>query len=97
MGDNVFLMGTHGDLRIHAGKGQVAAVILPGADRIKTLVIQGDKCIPAFRIFEDPVFKCLFDGILLLLSEDGFLLIEDSPFISVCVKSCIVDFCAALI
>ena len=83
MGHGVFLVGPQADLRRHAREADVGAVVLAGANVVKQRIVLLTQCLPAFRVFEYPIFECLTDGFLLLLGNHGLFLIEDPGFLSV--------------
>ena len=75
-GNGVALVGPQGDLRVHPGKHQVAAVILPGPDGVELLVVQGTQTLPAGGVCPHPLLKLLLDLVLLVLGDGGFLFVE---------------------
>ena len=83
MGDGTQLMGPEADLRIHAHELQMASVVLSGADGVEALVVQGNQLIPAAGRLPNPVGKGIFDGLLFLLSQGGFLFVQDPLFLSI--------------
>ena len=91
VGDGVELMLPQGDLRIHARKDQVSAVIFPGTGGIEALIVELHQLPPPVGVAPDPVTERLLDGLLLLLGEGGFLTVEDALFLSVRVPYGVVD------
>ena len=75
-GDGVDLVGPQVDLRVHAGKGQVAAVKLPGSRTVEPFIVHGGQPVPAIRVLPKPVPKGLLDLSLLLLGQDGLLHVQ---------------------
>ena len=91
VGDGIELMLPQGDLRIHARKDQVPAIILPGTGGIEALVVELHQLPPPVGVAPDPVTERLFNGLLLLLGEGGFLAVEYALFLSVRVPYGVVD------
>ena len=91
VGDGIELMLPQGDLRIHARKDQVPAVILPGTSGIEALIVELHQLPPPVGVAPYPVPECLFNGLLLLLGEGGFLTVEDALFLAVRVPYGVVD------
>ena len=83
MGDGVDLMGPQGDSRIDADKIQVASVVLPGPDGVKTLVVELAQPVPAALVFPNPVLKLLLDELLLALGDGGLFLVEHGNLVAV--------------
>ena len=88
-GHGVALVGPQGDFRVHPGKHQVAAVILPGPDGVELLVVQGTQTLPAGGVSPHPLLELLLDLILLILGDGGFLLVEHPLVFAVFVLHCI--------
>ena len=91
VGNGVFLVFPQLDLRVHAAKDDVAAVIFPGSCGIKLLVVLGHQPLPAAGIFPEPVLKGVLDGLLLLLCQGGGLLVEDAALLAVGILHGVVD------
>ena len=91
MGDGIDLMGPQGDLRVHAYKFQMTAVIFTGAQGVELLVVQSAKPIPAVGILPDPVLEGLLDHLLLALGDGGFLLVQHRGFLSTLIEYIIED------
>ena len=91
VGDGIELMLPQGDLRIHARKDQVSAVILPGTGGIEALIVELHQLPPPVGVAPYPVPECLLDGLLLLLGEGGFLTVEDTFFLAVRIPDGVVD------
>ena len=83
MGDSVDLMGPQGDLRVHARKADMTAVILTGPDGIKGFVVDAAQPFPPVNIFPYPFGKFLLDQLLSILGNGGFLFVENRLFIAV--------------
>ena len=80
MGDGVDLMGSQLDLRVHAYKVQMTAIVLTGTDGVELLVIKLAKALSAVRIFPNPVLECLLNHFLLALCDSGFLFVQHRCF-----------------
>ena len=91
VGDGIELMLPQGDLRIHARKDQVPAVILPGTGGIEALIVELHQLPPPVGVAPYPVPECLLDGLLFLLGEGGFLTVKDALFLSVRIPYGVVD------
>ena len=74
--DNVFLVRAQGKVRIHAGNGDIIAVVSPRLDvveqRIEAVL---DNLNPVF-IRHYPVMESLFDFVLAFTRQNGFLCVE---------------------
>ena len=68
------------DLRRHAVKGNMAAVIRPPAQAIEFFVVQLHKAFTAGRVFKEPVAERLPDGVLLLLRQYRFVFVQNPYF-----------------
>ena len=91
MGDRVELVLPQPDLRVHARKGDVAAVVFAGSGGIEQLVIPCDQGVPPVGVAPYPVPESVPDGLLLLLGEGGFLAVEHAPLPAVRIVLGIVD------
>ena len=69
----------------------MGTVILPGPGAVKALVVFPHQILPAFRVFPDPFPESVLDGLLLLLGQGGFLLVQNADFFPVRVVAFIVD------
>ena len=76
VGDGVHLMLPQGDLRIHAGKVDVAAIIFTGPVAVEQNIVRLADLLPPLRVFPDPLGKRLLQQLLLALCDGGLLLIE---------------------
>ena len=69
----VFLMRHQSNLRIHANKLNMASIIFPWTDAVKSFIINLTEIFPSVQIFKYPLLKFLFDQLLLLLCQHCFL------------------------
>ena len=69
----VFLVRHQGDLRIHADKLNMASIIFPWTDAVKSFIINLTEIFPSVQVFKYPLLKFLFDQLLLLLCQHRFL------------------------
>ena len=76
VGDGVHLMLPQGDLRIHAGKVDVAAVVFTGSVAVEQNVVRLADLLPPFRVFPYPLRKRLLQQLLLALCNGGLLFVE---------------------
>ena len=95
MGDRIFLVGHHGDLRVHAGKPDMAPVILPGADAVEPLIIDPAQLLPPVKILKNPFLKGFPDHFLFLLGDHGLRLIQHPFLFPVLCPDLIVYLCVA--
>ena len=70
-------MGPQRDCRVDSHKVQMASIVLPGADRVKFLVVEPRQPLPALRVFPNPILERLLDKLLLTLGDGGFFLVQD--------------------
>ena len=91
VGNGVFLVFSQLDLRVHAAKDDVAAVILPGTGTVKLLVVLGHQSFPAAGIFPEPVLEGVLHGLLLLLCQGGGLLVNDAALLAIGILHGVVD------
>ena len=91
MGDRVELVLPQPYLRVHARKGDVAAVVFAGSGGIEQLVVPCDQSVPPVGVAPYPVPESVPDGLLLLLGEGGFLGVEYAPIPAVRIVLGIVD------
>ena len=91
VGNGVLLVFPQLDLRVHAAKDDVAAVIFPGSCGIKLLVVLGHQALPAAGLLPEPVLKGVLHGLLLLLCQGGGLLVEDAALLAVGILHGVVD------
>ena len=85
MGNGVALVGAQRDFRVHAGKAQIAAVILPRADAVEFAVVQAYQRLPPLRLLENPFFKLVFYQALLGVGSLGGGVVQHAFFVSLCV------------
>ena len=84
-------MGSEGDLRIHAGEGQMAPVELPGPGAVEPFIVQARQPVTALRVLPEPVPKRLLDQRLLLLGQNGLLHVQHPLFLAVFILDQIID------
>lgn len=89
VGNGVALVWPQRNFRIHAGKAQIAAVILPRADAVEFAVVQAYQCLPTLRLLENPFFKLVFYQALLCVGGLGGGVVQHAFFVSLCVGNCI--------
>ena len=80
VGNSVDLVLAERDLRVHARKADVTAIILTGTVRIEQDIIGLTDGLAPVGVFPDPLGKGILDQLLLALGDGGFLLVEDSGF-----------------
>ena len=83
MGNGIDLMGPQGNFRVHALETDMLAIVFTGTAGIECFVVDGAQPFPAVDVFPNPFGKLLLDQLLPVLGDGGFLLVEDSLFISV--------------
>ena len=82
VGNGVNLMGAQLDLRVHAYKVQVTAIVLAGTNGVELLVIKLAKALSSVWVFPDPVLERLLDHFLLALCDSGFLFVQHRCFLA---------------
>ena len=83
MGDSVKLVGPQPYLRVNASKGDMASVIFSKTGGIEQLIIFLYQRLPALRVTPYPVPESVFDGLLFLLGQGGFFLVQDAALFAV--------------
>ena len=91
MGNSVSLMLTKGDVGVHAAEADVTAVILTRTSGIEKLVVLCHQSFSTAGIFPDPILERILDGLLLLLSQGGFLLVQDTLLLAIGFLDGVVD------
>ena len=91
VGNGVKLMFSQRDLRVHARKFQMPAVVLTGPGRVEAFVVERHQCAAALRVLPYPLLKSILDGLLLLLGKGGLLGIEDATLLAIGVCYSIID------
>ena len=77
------LMLPHSDFWIHSCECDMGTVVLPQPDRIEPLVVGLYKRMAAVSVLPDPVTERILDGLLFLLCQSGFLLIQNPTFLTI--------------
>ncbi len=90
-GDGISLVFAQLYLRVHAGEGEVGAVVLTRSCAVEQLVILGDERLAALRVFPQPVAEGILDDLLLLLGEGGLLDVEHTALGAVRFLDLVVD------
>ena len=85
MGNGVALVGPQCDFRVHAGKTQVAAVVLTRANAVEFAVVQAYQRLPPLRLLENPFLKLVLDQTLLGVGSLGGGVVQHAFFVSPCV------------
>ena len=83
VGDSIELVGPQADLRVDAAENDMAPIVFPEAAGIEKLVVFLYQRPAAFRVAPYPVLKSVLDGLLFLLGQSGFLLVQDTAFLAV--------------
>ena len=91
MGNGISLVFPQSDFRAHSPKIDMRAIVFSGTVRIVTLIVELNQGLPPLRIFPNPLPECVLNGLLLLLRQGCFLLIQYPTFILVLIYHCIVD------
>ena len=79
----VHLMRTKGYLGIHAGETEVAAVIFARAGGVEYFVIHFHKSLTPVGVAPYPLGKGVLYCLLLLLCNNGFVLVQNTGFVAV--------------
>ena len=82
-GHGVDLMGQQLDLRVHAGKGDMAPVILAGPGAVHFLIVLPHQGLPPLGVLPYPVPKSVADQLLLLLGQGSLFSVEYPFFFAV--------------
>ncbi len=96
-GDGIPLVAFHMDLRVHAYKIDVLPVIFTGTHGIEHLVVSSAQVSPPFRILEYPVLERFFHGLLLLLGDCRFFLVQHADLLAVRVIMSVEDLDTPLV
>ena len=72
MGNGVDLMGQELDLRVNAGKNEVATVIFAGPGAVHFLVVLPHQGLTALRVLPNPIPKGVPQSLLLLRGKGRF-------------------------
>ena len=91
MGNRIALMLSQIDLRVHAHKMNMTSVILTGSGAVKKLIVPLHQQSPPLRIFPDPASESILDGLLFLLGEGGFVLIQHTLWFAFGIFDGIID------
>ena len=83
VGDSVELVGPQADLRVDAAENDMTPIVFPEAAGIEKLVVFLYQRPAAFRVAPYPVLKSVLDGLLCLLGQGGFLLVQDTALLAV--------------
>ena len=84
-------MFPEGDFRVDAAEGDVLAVVLTGPGGVIQLIVLVYQRLAASGVLPYPILKGVLDGLLLLLGQRRFRLVEDAALLSVLIHHGIVD------
>ena len=90
MGHCVQLVGAERDIRVHAAERDMGTVVFPRPLGIEYLIIAGHQHLPALRVLPYPVLKGILYGLLPLLGERRFFLVEDPVLFAVRILNCVI-------
>ena len=76
-------MLTEVDVRTHAAEGDMLAVVFAGTYRVESFIVGLYQIVSACGVFPYPFTESVLDGLLLLLSQGRFFLIQDALFLAV--------------
>ena len=71
--------------RVHPGKYKMAHVILAGTNGIELIIVNPADPVAAAGFRPNPFLKLLFDEVLLVLRDCGFLFVQHTGFPPVCI------------
>ena len=77
-------------LGVHAGKSEVASIILPRLYAVEKLVVPCNQRFPPVCIFPEPIAERILYDLLFLLRERGFLRVQHSLFVAVSILNLVV-------
>ena len=91
MGNGAFLMFPQRDRRVHTTESDMGPVVFAGTGGVHFLVVFIYQSLPPFRVFPNPVPKSIPDGLLFLGGQSGFLCVQHSALLAVCVLHRVID------
>ena len=91
MGNRAELMFPEFDIRVHPHEMNMGSVVFPGAGGIEQLVVFLHQLFPAPGVPPYPVPEGILDGLLLLLGQCGFLLVQYPALFTVRVLHGVID------
>ena len=91
VGHSVELVFPQLDLRVHAAKHDMPAVVLPGAGGVEQVIVLAHQDMAALGVPPEPVPEGVLDGLLLLLGQGGLLLIQHPALCSAWLLDGVID------
>ena len=91
MGDGISLMFTEGNVRVHTAEADMAAIILTGSGGVEKLIVLRNQCFTTAGVFPYPILKRILDCLLFLLCQSGFLFIQDTLLLAICIFDGVID------
>ena len=91
MGDSPQLVIPQGNGRVHAAKGDVGPVVFTGPGGVHFLIVLAHQRLTALRVFPNPVFESIPDGLLLLSCQGGLFGIQHPALFAVRVLHSVID------
>ena len=91
MCDSIFLMWAKFNFRVHSWESQMTSIVFTGTDTVKPFIINSYQSFTSLLIFENPILKCCFHGILFLWCQHSFFFIEDTNLIPIFIDTLIID------
>ena len=91
MSDCIFLMLPKRNIRVHAAKTDMRAVVFTRTGTIEQLIVFLHQMFSASRVFPNPTGKSIFNCLLFLLCQGSFFLIQDTFLLSFCIFNGVID------
>ena len=91
MGDGVALVFPEGDLRVHAHKFDVGAIVLTGSGGVEQLVVLLHQRNAPLGVLPDPVGESILDDLLFLLRQHGLPLVQHTLGLALGILDGVVD------
>ena len=91
MGDGVELMLPQGDFRVDAAEHDMPPIILTGPDGVEQFIVLLLQGLTPLGVFPSPVPKSVLDGLLLLCSQGGGIVVQNAAFLAVRVLDGVID------
>ena len=69
----------------------MAAIILTGSGGVEKLIVLRNQCFTTAGVFPYPILKRILDCLLFLLCQSGFLFIQDTLLLAICIFDGVID------
>ena len=85
------LMLPQGNLRVHPAEADMLPIIFSGPCAVEQFIVLCDQRFPPHWVMPNPFLKSILDGLLLLLGQRGFLLIQHPPFCTIRIQHGVIN------